>query len=205
MPEQKRKYDEYQGFDKMWFAPITLDDQDGYTAGVPKQLAPAGELSVTSNTETATKYYDNVPFLNVVAEGATELSVTVPVLPLDIQAEILGKDYDTEKKVFLDSGQPATRYFALMYRLRFTDGSYRYVVRHKVSMTLGDETAKSLDDTTDSNGMTINIRSISTTHAFEATNKPSKAIVVDERDGAVDLSTWYTEVATPDNLKAKGA
>lgn len=200
MPE---KYDEYQGFDMMYIAEISEDTKENYTTGTPEQLAPAGELSVTSNTETATKYYDNVPFLNVVSEGATELTVTTPVLPLSMQAKITGKKYDAEKKALLDSGQPSTKYFALMYRLRFTDGTYRYVTRNKVSMTLGDESAKSLDDTTDSNGMTINIRSISTTHTFETTKLPSKAVVVDERDGGTDTSTWYTEVATPDNLKAK--
>lgn len=197
------KYDEYQGFDKLYIAEITADSADEYTTGTPEQLAPAGELTVTSNTETATKYYDNVPFINVVSEGATELSVTCPVLPLEMQAKITGKVYDAETKALLDSGQPQTKYFALMYRLRFTDGSYRYVVRNKVSMTLGDESAKSLDDTTDSNNMTINIRSISTTHTFTSTNKPSKAVVVDERDGGADVSKWYTEVTTPDNLTAK--
>lgn len=196
------KYDEYQGFDKLYIAEVTEDTVENYTTGTPEQLAPAGELSVTSNTETATKYYDNVPFLNIVTEGATELSVTCPVLPLETQAKLTGKIYDSTKKVLLDSGQPMTKYFALLYRLRFTDGSYRYVTRNKVSITIGDESAKTLDDSTDSNGMTLNIRSISTTHTFETTKLPSKAVMVDERDGGTDVSTWYTEVATPDNIKA---
>lgn len=196
------KYDEYQGFDKLWIAEVTADTNDEYTTGVPEQLAPAGELSVTSNTETATKFYDNVPFLNVVSEGATELSITCPVLPLSIQAKITGKNYDETKKALLDSGQPTTKYFALMYRLMFTDGTYRYVTRNKCTISIGDESAKSKDDTTDSNGMTLNVSSISTTHTFTTTNKPSKAIIVDERDGGADVSTWYTEVTTPDNLKA---
>lgn len=197
------KYDEYQGFDKLWIAEVTSDTDEEYTTGTPEQLAPAGELSVTSNTETATKFYDNVPFLNVVSEGATELSITCPVLPLSIQAKITGKNYDETKKALLDSGQPTTKYFALMYRLMFTDGTYRYVTRNKCTISIGDESAKSKDDTTDSNGMTLNVSSISTTHTFTTTNKSSKAIIVDERDGGTDVSTWYTEVVTPDNLKAK--
>lgn len=196
------KYDEYQGFDKLWIAEVTEDTADSYTTGTPEQLAPAGELSVTSNTETATKFYDNVPFLNVVSEGATDLSITCPVLPLEIQAKITGKTYDASKKALLDSGQPNTRYFALMYRLMFTDGTYRYVTRNKCTITIGDEAAKSKDDTTDSNGMTLNVSSISTTHIFDATKNPSKAIVVDERDNGADVSKWYTEVTTPDNLSA---
>ena len=85
----------------------------------------------------------------------------------------------------------------------FTDGTYRYVTRNKCTISIGDESAKSKDDTTDSSGMTLNISSIATTHAFTKTGLSSKALVVDERDGKADVSSWYTEVATPDNLKAK--
>ena len=199
------KYDEYQGFDKLYIAAIEQDDNADYVVGEPEQLAPAGEISIANNTETATKYYDNIPFLNVTTEGATDLTITCPVLPLSKQALITGKNYDEDLKALLDSGQPVPKYFALMYRLRFTDGSYRYVVRNKVSISIGDESAKTLDDSTDSNGMTLNIKSISTTHVFEKTSKPSKAVIVDERDGGTDVSNWYTEVATPDNLVAKAA
>ena len=197
------KYDEYQGFDKLWIAEVTADTDEDYTTGTPEQLAPAGELSVTSNTETATKFYDNVPFLNVVSEGATKLSITCPVLPLKTQALITGKTFDETTGSLMDSGQPNTKYFAIMYRLMFTDGSYRYVTRNKCTLSIGDESAKSKDDTTDSNGMTLNVSSISTTHIFDKTSKPSKAVIVDERDGKADVSKWYTTVTTPDTLTAK--
>lgn len=200
------KFDEYQGFDKLYYAPITLDTngEDGeYTVGKFKQLAPAGEISIANSSETATKYYDNVPFLNISSEAATEISLTTPILPIETLAEITGKDYDETTGSLLDSGNPTIKYFALAYRLMFTDGSYRYVVRHKGSFVVGEESSKSKDDSTDTTNQTFTYTSINTTHEFTKTSKSSKAIVVDERDGKCDVSTWFTDVVTPDNIKAK--
>lgn len=103
----------------------------------------------------------------------------------------------------MDSGQPVAKYYALMYRERFLDGTYRYVVRHKCSISINDQSNKSLDDSTDSNGMELAISSITTQHVFDKTGTVSKALIVDERDEKADLSKWYTAVETPDTLTAK--
>ena len=163
----EKGYTEFQGVDKVWIAEVTEDSDDNYTCGTPEHLIPAGELSTTSNTDKATKYYDETT-------GA-----------------------------LMDSGQPIVKYFALMYRERFLDGTYRYVVRHKTSISLNDQSNKSLDDSTDSNGMELAISSITTQHVFTKTGTVSKAMIVDERDGKADVSKWYTAVETPDTLKPK--
>lgn len=201
----EKGYTEFQGVDKVWIAEVTEDSEENYTCGTPEHLAPAGELSTTANSDKATKFYDNIPFLVVLSEGSTDLTLTCPVLPLSMQSKVTGKYYDQTTGALMDSGQPVAKYFAMMYRERFLDGTYRYVVRHKVSISIGDQSNKSLDDTTDSNGMTLNISSITTQHVFEKTKSPSKALIVDERDDKADLSTWYTEVVTPDNIKAKSS
>lgn len=198
------KYDEYQGFDSLFAAEITKDEEgeNGYVVETPFMLAPAGEISVPATGESTSKYYNNIPYLNITAEGANEVSLTTPILPLEIKTKLTGKDYDKETGAELDSGQPITKYFALLYRLRFTDGSYRYVVRHKGSFRIGDESAKSQDATTDSTNQSLTFTSITTSHKFTKTKKPSKMITVDERDKKCDVSTWFEEVVTPDNIKA---
>lgn len=198
--DENQVYDEYQGFDKMYIAEITEDSMDNYTVEEPEYFAPAGEISKTTESETNTKYYDNGPYLNVASEGADEIALTVPILPLSMQAKITGKTIDPTTKVLLDDGEPKVKYFALLYRLQFTDGSYRYVVRHKGSFKIGDEAAKSKDNSTDSNNMQVTFTGIKTKHQFKSTGKGSKAIVSDERDGKVDYSTWYNTVVTPDNI-----
>lgn len=199
---------EYQGFDSLVVAEVTKDNNaegegEGYVTGAVEVLAPAGEISKTTSNDSATKYYDNKAFLVIASEGSDEVTLTVPQLPVSKIAKLIGKHLDAETGALMDSGEPGTKYFAIGYRLLFTDGTYRYIWRHKGMFKLGDEAAKSKDDTTDSNNQTLTYTGITTNHKFTKTNKGSKAIVVDERDGKCDVSTWFDEVVTPDNIKAK--
>lgn len=199
---------EYQGFDNLVVAEVTKDnnvESEGYVTGEVEVLAPAGEISKTTSNDSATKYYDNKAFLVINSEGADEVALTVPQLPVSKIAKLLGKHLDAETGALMDSGKPGNKYFAIGYRLLFTDGTYRYVWRHKGTFKLGDETAKSKDDTTDSNNQTVTFTGITTNHNFTKTNEGSKAIVVDERDGKCDVTNWFDAVVTPDNVKAKAA
>ena len=204
--EENAVYAEFQGFDSLVLAEILKDNNvegEGYETGEVEVLAPAGEISKSTSNDSATKYYDNKAFLVISSEGADEVALTIPQLPVSKIAKFTGKHLDAETGALMDSGEPATKYFAIGYRLLFTDGTYRYVWRHKGVFKLGEEAAKSKDDSTDSNNQSITYTGITTTHNFTKTNKGSKAIVVDERDGKCDVSTWFNEVVTPDNIKAK--
>lgn len=196
---------EFQGFDNLVMAEVTQDTKENYVTGEVEVLAPAGEISKTTASDSATKYYDNKAFLVISSEGSDEVSLTVPQLPVSKIAKLTGKHLDEETGALLDSGEPTTKYFAIGYRLLFTDGTYRYVWRHKGQFKLGDEAAKTKDDSTDSNNQTLTFTGITTAHNFTKTGKGSKAVVVDERDGKCDVSTWFDEVVTPDTIKAKAS
>ncbi|XCH78849.1 MAG: major tail protein [Candidatus Dehalobacter alkaniphilus] len=204
MPETY-KYDEYQGFDSLFAAEITLDDATAYTAGTPFALAPAGEIAVKTDRASAPKYYDNQAYLVVTAEGFDEATLTVPVLPISLIARLLGKVVDPTTGALLDTGETLTKYFAIGYRLQFTDGTYRYVWRHKGTFRLDEESAKAKDNSTDTNNHQLIFTGITTKFKFtmpDASKKPGKQIVVDARDGKADVSSWFTQVVTPENLTA---
>ena len=199
---------EYQGFDKLVVAEVLKDNNnegegEGYVTGAVETLAPAGEISKSTPNDSAVKHYDNKAFLVISSEGADEVTLTIPQLPVSKIAKFLGKYLDEETGALMDSGKPGNKYFAIGYRLLFTDGTYRYVWRHKGMFKLGDEAAKTKDDTTDTNNQTITFTGIITNHNFTKTNEGSKAIVVDERDNKCDVSTWFEAVVTPDNIKSK--
>ena len=206
MEEKNEVFAEYQGFDSLVIAEVQKDnniEDEGYITGEVETLAPAGEITKTTPNDSATKFYDNKAFLIVNSEGPDEVALVVPQIPVSKLAKITGKPIDETTGALMDTGEPVVKYFALGYRLRFTDGSYRYVWRHKGAFKVGDDAAKSKDDTTDSNNQTITYTGITTNHNFTKTGKGSKAIVVDERDGKADVSTWFDAVVTPDNIKAK--
>ena len=206
--------DEFRGTDHLVYAPVLYDNNEantagegetangGYVTGAVKILAPVAEISKTVETSSDTKYYDNKPALTITAEGADTITLTVPALDLATLADINGKTYDTTLGAFMD-GESIPHYFALGYRLRLTDGTYRYVWRYKGSFAIPDETSQTENAGTDTNNQQLTYTGIETMHNFTKTGTSQKALVVDERDTNADLSTFFDTVTTCDTLQVK--
>lgn len=196
--------DEFRGTDNLVFAKVTTDNNEtdgGYITGAVQILAPVAEISKTVETASDTKYYDNKPALTINAEGADTITLTVPALDLKTLAEITGKVYDPTTGGFFD-GERTPSYYALGYRLRLTDGTYRYVWRYKGSFGIPDETSQTENASTDSNNQQLTYTGIQTMHKFTKTGTSEKALVVDERDGLADLTNFFATVTTCDTLAA---
>lgn len=192
--------DEFRGTDNLVFAEVLTDDNtDGYTTGAVTVLAPVAEISKTVETASDTKYYDNHPALTINAEGADTITLTIPALDLATLAIITGKSYDSTTGAFMD-GERKPKYFALGYRLRLTDGTYRYVWRYKGSFGIPDETSQTENAGTDSNNQQLTYTGISTMYNFTKTGSSEKALVVDERSTEVSLSTFFDVVTTCDTF-----
>lgn len=199
--------DEFRGTDNLVYAEVLTDDNEtgeghGYTTGTVKVLAPVAEISRTTETSSDTKYYDNKPALTINATGADTITLTVPVLDLATLADITGREIDTETGALMD-GECVLKYFALGYRLKLTDGSYRYVWRYKGSFAVPDETSATEDAGTDTNNQELTYTGISTMHKFTKPDAAQKALVVDERDNKAVLTTFFDTVTTIDTLQKK--
>ena len=194
----KEVYTEYMGFDNLVAAEITADTLEAFTPGVVFPLAPAGEIKKSTERDRAARSYDNQTYILIKSEGDDTVELVVPVLPLSIEAKIIGSDYNETTGSLSNDGKPKTKYFALGYRLLCSDDTYRYVWRLKGTFALGDEEAKSKEGT-DSNNMTLTFTGIPTIHKFTATGKSAKDMVVDERDGLLNYDQWFDQVVTPDN------
>lgn len=197
---------EFRGVDNLVFAEVTKDDNElegGYTTGTVETLAPVAEISKTTETSSETKYYDNLPALVINSEGSDEITLTVAVPDLATYAKLVGKDIDTTTGAMID-GERTPKYYALGYRFKKTDGTYRYVWRLKGMFSIPDETSATENDGTDSNNMELTYTGISTSHKFTKNNKPAKAVVVDDTpESKADISTFFDTVTDPDKLKAK--
>lgn len=197
--------DEFRGTDNLVYAEVLTDNNEtseGYTTGAVKILAPVAEISKTVETASDTKYYDNKAVLTINAEGADTITLTVPALDLPTLAEITGKTYDATLGAFMD-GEAIPKYFALGYRLKLTDGTYRYVWRYKGRFAIPDETSQTENASTDTNNQQLTYTGIQTMHNFTKTGKSGKALVVDERDDKANLTTFFDTVTTCDTLVAK--
>ena len=193
--------DEFRGTDMLCYAPVLTDnDTDGYTTGEVKVLAPVAEISKTVETASDTKYYDNKPALVISAEGADTITLTIPALDLPTLADITGKLYDATLGMFMDGAVKTKKYFALGYRLKLTDGTFRYVWRYKGRFAIPDETSQTENAGTDTNNQQLTYTGIETIHKFTKSDGSQKALVIDERTTPVDMSSFFSTVNTCDTF-----
>lgn len=193
---------EYRGVEGLVYAEVTADDDKSYTTGEVKQLAGVAEIGRTTETSSEPHYYDNVPAVVVSSTGSDEVTCTVSAIPLDVLAEITGQQYDINLGVLIE-GERVTKYFALGYKAKKTNGKEVYVWRYKGQFSIPDSTHATEDDGTDANGQEITYTGISTTHKFTKTGKRAKAMNVDLEADKANVSTFFDTVTTPDTLTAK--
>lgn len=190
---------EYRGVDGLVYAPVTEDSSDTFSTGTVKDLAGVAEISKSTESSNEPHYYDNIPAIVVASTGSDEITITASAIPLDVLADITGQYYDSATGMFVEKERDPG-YFALGYRTQDTDGNDYYVWRLKGTFSIPDQTNVTEDDGTDANGQEITFTGISTTHKFTKTNAPAKAITVDTSVNAVDESTFFGTVQTPDTV-----
>ena len=193
---------EFRGCDNVVVAEVTKDDSTGYTVGDIIPLAPVAEVSKTTENSSETHYYDNVGAIVIRTEGSDEVTLTTPALELGQLATITGKSIDPSTGAYVDD-EGVEKYFALGYRLKLTDGTYRYVWRLKGAFSnIPDETSTTESDSVDTNNQSVVYTGNKTLYSFEAGNIKgrAKAVVIDERDGLADVSGFFSQVVTPDNV-----
>lgn len=201
------EYVEFRGVDNLVYAEVLTDTTEEFETGEVKELAGAGEISKTASTNSGTKYYDNIPAIVINSEGPDTITITSSVPLLATLAELTGKMIDTQTGAMIEV-ESEPKYFALGYKFQKTDGTERYVWRMKGQFGIPDESSKSKDDSTDTNNTQLTYTGIYTTHKFtrDGKTKPAKAVVVDDTpDSKCDVSSFFTQVTTPEELTAKSA
>lgn len=190
---------EFRGCDNLVIAEVTADSSDSvYAAGTVKPLAPVGEISKTVESSSENHYYDNVAMITIRSEGSDEITITVPALELATLGIVTGKKIDTATGAFID-GEAEEKYYAVGYRLKLTDGTYRYVWRLKGTFSIPDETSATENDGTDSNNQELTYTGVRTVTEFGNGGR-AKAVVIDERDGKCNLANFFEKVQTPDTI-----
>lgn len=194
---------EFRGVDNLVFAEVLADTKDEFLCGDVMDLSPTAEIGRTTSNSNEAHYYDNQPMVIISSTGADELSLTVAPPDLKTYAALTGQVFDPEIGALAECAR-TNKYFAIGYRTKGTDGKYRYVWRYKGQFGIPDETSATEDDSTSTNNTQLTWTGVQTVHKFEKYGKSIKALVCDERLDAIDFSTFFDEVKTPDNLDGHG-
>lgn len=199
-----KKIVEYRGVSNLVYAEVTKDETgaDGYTTGTVKDLAGVATISKTTENSSEAHYYDNRPAVVVRSAGADTVTLDVSVIPHSVLADILGQTYNSTKAMYVE-GEMTTKYFALGYITKNTDGEDIFVWRLKGTFSVPDETSNTENNGTDANGQQIVFTGIMTAHEFAEGNAPAKAIYVNaSENSSVSKATFFATVQTPDTVTA---
>ncbi len=199
---------EFRGVDDLYVAEVTKDDETGYACSTPIRLAPVAEVGKSVDTSSESHYYDNLPLIVIQGEGDDTIALTVAPPELERLAFIIGKSFDGDTGMMVDSPK-IDKYYALMYRTKGNDGKYRYVSRLKGKFSIPDDTSATEDNGTSANNQTTTFTGIYTTYNFTKgqyvngawVKSSAKGIVVDTRYNKADVSNFFAAVQTPDTVQ----
>lgn len=197
----KNKFSLSRGLKDVVIAEILADNADGYTASeTVEKLIPAGTITMSADNEKTDTYFDNVVFASVGSESATTVTIEGARLKPAMIAKITNKTVDDATGAIIDSGVYVPKYFALGARIGMLDGTEALVWFLKGTFSIPEETGRTIDDTTDADGTTLEFSAVSTIYQF-GTNAGVKRVVVDT--STTELATsqdWFAQVVTPENL-----
>lgn len=193
------KQAEFRGCDSFVCAEITLDDKTGYTTGNVVEIAPIASVAKTTDVNSETHFYDNKGLIQIKAVGVDTVTFVVPAMYLSKLAIVTGAYIDPVTGAYMSRSDNDKEY-AVGYRLKLTDGTYRYVWRLKGTFSnVPDENSNTESQNIDTQNQTVTFSGTWTIHEFSGFGS-QREIVMDERDGRCDFTNFFLKVRTPYNI-----
>lgn len=187
------------GLRDLYIALVTLDDDTNYTAATPQYFAPAVNASQSPASNSKTQYADDGPYDVMASEGETKIDLEVTNIPLEMQAIVLGKVYNTASGQLWDNGGTPPD-VALGFRTAKSNGSYVYYWFLKGKFSAPSQEAASKADSPDPKTAKIAYTAVKTTYQFDlgSINDGVKRVVGDEdATNFTAGATWFDAVVEP--------
>lgn len=195
------KFSLSRGLKDVMIAEITADSVEAYTPSTEvEQLIPAGTITMSADSEKTDVYFDNVVFATAGTESATTVTIEGARLKPAMIAKITGKTIDETTGAIIDNGVWTEKYFALSARIQMLDGTEALVWFLKGTFAIPEETGRTIDDSTDTDGMTLEYSAVATKYQFTG-DKGVKRVIIDTSTTEMNADAdWFKQVVTPTNL-----
>lgn len=198
------EYGEYIGVDNLHYSTVT-DSKDAYIAGINNYLAPVGQISHDPSVKENTRYYDNKAMYTTNTEGETKVTITISGVPIKLGAELLGKIYDAQNGVMIDTGKANNApWVTLSGRMELGDGGYRYFQYLKGKFAAGKEEAETEGDDIKPKTIELTYNAMVTMYEWDTPEGKTgvKAVKGETTDPAFNKGdTWFNIVQTPETVK----
>ena len=192
---------EWRGIRGLVAAEVVTDDAETYETSTPFAVAGVAELSRSTEATSEAHYYDNAPAVVIDSTGSDEVTISASAIPFDVLAKLTGQHYDEATGMFIE-GERESKYFAIGYITKKTDGTEVFVWRLKGKFNIPDSTHTTEDDGADASGQELVFTGVNTNHKFTKRNKTEKAVNVDTSVNKLDETEFFATVQTPDTVKA---
>lgn len=202
---------EFRGCRKLVYAEVLTDTAEGMTFGEVKPLAPVQQIQREVSRNSATTYYDNVAANTLTSEGA-EVNNFVIAVPEDaVLADIEGKYYDPETKIYSDSPL-AVKTYAVGYVLgeKGDTENEQFCWKNKGTFQVQDTEHNTEDDGTDTTNMTLGFSSIYPNAVFahggaDGKGGKAKGVRIKKNDNVMTEDAFFAEVQTVDTVYTAAA
>jgi len=195
------EYKSTLGLRDLYYALVTQDDVDAYTAGTPAYMAPLINANAAPASNSKTQYADDGPYDVMTSEGETKIDLETTGIPVEVLSVLLGKTYDAASgRMFDNGGNPPD--VALSFRSEKSNGSYRYFQYLKGKFAAPGEEQATKTDTPDPKTAKISYTAVKTVHPFDLLGDASlldgvKRVIGDEDTTGFSATTWFDAVQVP--------
>lgn len=186
------------GLDKLFYAPITEDENEEETYGTPVQLAKAISVELSVELAEAVLYADDGIAQIIKEFNSGTLTLGVDDIGLSAASELTGAEIDSNG-VLVSTSEDDGKPVAVGFRAKKANGKYRYFWLYRVKFAVP---ATNLE----TKGESINFQTPSIEGTVMRRNKvdgkgkhPWKAEVSEDDSGVntTTIGSWYKEVYEP--------
>lgn len=184
------------GLDKLFYAPITEDSNGNETYGTPVQLAKAISADLSVELNEATLFADDGQAEAVKEFKSGTLSLGIDELGADVAAELVGARVDSNG-VLVSSGEDVSRYVAIGFRAKKSNGKYRYYWLYRVLFGIPATNLATKGDSITFSTPTIEGTILRRNKVDSANKHLWKAEVTENDSNASVIASWYESVYEP--------
>lgn len=186
------------GLDKLYYAPITEDENGEETYGTPVQLAKAISAELSVELAEATLYADDGASEVVKEFKSGTLSLGVDDIGPSVASDLSGVTID-KNNVIIASSEDVTAPVAIGFRAKKSNGKYKYFWLYRVKFGIPASSLATKGDSITFSTPTIEGTIMRRNKPDGKNNHPWKAEVTEGDTGveASVITNWYSKVYEP--------
>ncbi|MGN0477724.1 MAG: major tail protein [Ruminococcus sp.] len=186
------------GLDKLYYAPITEDENGEETYGTPVQLAKAISAELSVELAEATLYADDGASEVVKEFKSGTLSLGVDDIGPSVASDLSGVTID-KNNVIIASSEDVTAPVAIGFRAKKSNGKYKYFWLYRVKFGIPASSLATKGDSITFSTPTIEGTIMRRNKPDGKNNHPWKAEVTEGENNASNdtITNWYKNVYEP--------